>query len=294
MRLEQIAYFLQVAEKQSITGAARELYISQPALSKQIALLEREVGVPLFERQTRGVTLTSAGVQFEKDLKNILKELENARKNAVLAGKIKKQLLNVGCFDGIYTDDFLPHFFQYFSQTVPDLKLILHRMSFSEGAEALKRGKTDIWLTLGPEWNHEEGFCEKVMLRRKSAFIFSSRSSWGQKDKAEIRDFQGGTLVTVDREKSPGFYRTAMEKLQYLGISPGEVEEADNISTVFSYLKLLNGFTILSDDVVNISNDLRKVNLPDHMDVGVLAVWSRENRDITEWMKGYSAEEHNG
>lgn len=102
MRLEQIEYFLHVAEKQSITGAARELFISQPALSKQIALLEKEVGVPLFERQTRGVTLTRAGAQFEKDLKNILKELENARKNAVLAGKIKKQLLNVGCFDGIY------------------------------------------------------------------------------------------------------------------------------------------------------------------------------------------------
>ena len=78
MRLEQIAYFLQVAEKRSITGAAKALYISQPALSKQIALLEQEVGVPLFERQARGVILTSAGRQFEKDLKNILKELEAA------------------------------------------------------------------------------------------------------------------------------------------------------------------------------------------------------------------------
>ena len=64
MRLEQISYFLQVAETQSMTGAAKELYISQPALSKQIALLEREVGVPLFERKARGVVLTSAGRQF--------------------------------------------------------------------------------------------------------------------------------------------------------------------------------------------------------------------------------------
>lgn len=291
MRLEQIEYFLHVAEKQSITGAARELFISQPALSKQIALLEKEVGVPLFERQTRGVTLTRAGAQFEKDLKNILKELENARKNAVLAGKIKKQLLNVGCFDGIYIDDFLPRFFQYFRHAAPELKLILHRMSFSEGAEALKKGKADIWLTLEPEWNHAEGFCEKVMLRRKSAFIFSSRSSWGQKDKTEIRDFQGGTLVTVDREKSPGFYRTAMDKLQDMGIFPGDIEETDSISTVLSYLKLVDGFTILSDEAVSISNDLRKVNLPDHMDVCVLAVWNRGSRDITAWMEEYDPEE---
>ena len=75
MRLEQISYFLSVAEHGNITAAARSLYISQPALSKQITLLEQEIGLPLFERQARGVTLTRAGMQFQKDLKNILKEL---------------------------------------------------------------------------------------------------------------------------------------------------------------------------------------------------------------------------
>ena len=95
MRLEQISYFLSVAEHGNITAAARSLYISQPALSKQITLLEQEIGLPLFERQARGVTLTRAGMQFQKDLKNILKELENAKKNAVLAGRAQKPLLNI-------------------------------------------------------------------------------------------------------------------------------------------------------------------------------------------------------
>lgn len=54
MRLEQISYFLSVAEHGNITAAARSLYISQPALSKQITLLEQEIGLPLFERQARG------------------------------------------------------------------------------------------------------------------------------------------------------------------------------------------------------------------------------------------------
>ena len=96
MRLGQISYFLSVAEHGNITAAARSLYISQPALSKQITLLEQEIGLPLFERQARGVTLTRAGMQFQKDLKNILKELENAKKNAVLAGRAQKPLLNIG------------------------------------------------------------------------------------------------------------------------------------------------------------------------------------------------------
>ena len=66
MRLEQITYFLSVAEHGNITAAAKSLYISQPALSKQITLLEQEVGLPLFERQARGVVLTQAGVQFKR------------------------------------------------------------------------------------------------------------------------------------------------------------------------------------------------------------------------------------
>lgn len=86
MRLEQISYFLSVAEHGNITAAARSLYISQPALSKQITLLEQEIGLPLFERQARGVTLTRAGMQFQKDLKNILKELEMPRRMRSLQG----------------------------------------------------------------------------------------------------------------------------------------------------------------------------------------------------------------
>lgn len=287
MRLEQIAYFLQVAEKRSITGAAKALYISQPALSKQIALLEQEVGVPLFERQARGVILTSAGRQFEKDLKNILKELEAAKKNAALAGKAKKQLLNVGCFDGVYTDDFLPQFFEYFHHTAPELKLVLHRMSFSEGREALGKSRIDLWLTLEHEWETSAEFYEKEIIRRRGALIFSARSSWGKQKQVEFSDFQGGTLVTVSREKSPGIYYSTIRKLHALGILPGDIEEADNIFTVLSYLKLMNGFTVLSEAVAGVFTDLKNLVLPDYLGVRVLAVWNRIHADVTGWMAGY-------
>ena len=234
MRLEQISYFLQVAETQSMTGAAKELYISQPALSKQIALLEREVGVPLFERKARGVVLTSAGRQFEKDLKNILKELENAKKNAALAGKARKQLLNVGCFDGVYTDDFLPQLFEYFQRNAPELKLVLHRMSFSEGTKALKGNKIDLWLTLQLGWEGAGNFCEMQLIRRKAALIFPSESRWGRQEQLSFDDFQGGTFVTVGRERGQGVYYSSLRKIRELGIVPGEVEEADNIFTALS------------------------------------------------------------
>lgn len=287
MRLEQISYFLQVAETQSMTGAAKELYISQPALSKQIALLEREVGVPLFERKARGVVLTSAGRQFEKDLKNILKELENAKKNAALAGKARKQLLNVGCFDGVYTDDFLPQLFEYFQRNAPELKLVLHRMSFSEGTKALKGNKIDLWLTLQLGWEGAGNFCEMQLIRRKAALIFPSESRWGRQEQLSFDDFQGGTFVTVGRERGQDVYYSSLRKIQELGIVPGEVEEADNIFTALSYVKLRNGFMILSERVADVFGGLGKFVLPERLGDDVLAVWNRDQTEIAEWMDGY-------
>ena len=287
MRLDQISYFLQVAETQSMTGAAKELYISQPALSKQIALLEREVGVPLFERKARGVVLTSAGRQFEKDLKNILKELENAKKNAALAGKARKQLLNVGCFDGVYTDDFLPQLFEYFQRKVPELKLVLHRMSFSEGTRALKGNKIDLWLTLQLGWEGAGNFCEMQLIRRKAALIFPSESRWGRQEQLSFDDFQGGTFVTVGRERGQGVYYSSLRKIQELGIVPGEVEEADNIFTALSYVKLRNGFMVLSEQVADVFGGLGKFVLPERLGDDVLAVWNRDQTEVAEWMDGY-------
>lgn len=287
MRLEQISYFLQVAETQSMTGAAKELYISQPALSKQIALLEREVGVPLFERKARGVVLTSAGRQFEKDLKNILKGLENAKKNAALAGKARKQLLNVGCFDGVYTDDFLPQLFEYFQRKVPELKLVLHRMSFSEGTRALKGNKIDLWLTLQLGWEGAGNFCEMQLIRRKAALIFPSESRWGRQEQLSFDDFQGGTFVTVGRERGQGVYYSSLRKIQELGIVPGEVEEADNIFTALSYVKLRNGFMVLSEQVADVFGGLGKFVLPERLGDDVLAVWNRDQTEVAEWMDGY-------
>ena len=55
--LLQIEYFIAVAKSLNFTDAARNLYVSQPSLSKQIALLEKEIGVQLFNRSTRGVRL---------------------------------------------------------------------------------------------------------------------------------------------------------------------------------------------------------------------------------------------
>lgn len=75
--------------------------------------------------------------------------------------------------------------------------------------------------------------------------------------------------------------------LRHMSILPGDIEEADNIFTVLSYLKLMNGFTVLSEAVAGVFTDLKNLVLPDYLGVRVLAVWNRIHADVTGWMAGY-------
>lgn len=61
-----LIYFLTIAKERSFTKAAEQLHITQPTLSRQIAALEEEIGVPLFVRSGRNITLTDAGILFKR------------------------------------------------------------------------------------------------------------------------------------------------------------------------------------------------------------------------------------
>lgn len=290
MRLEQISYFLSVAEHGNITAAARSLYISQPALSKQITLLEQEIGLPLFERQARGVTLTRAGVQFQKDLKNILKELENAKKNAVLAGRAKKPLLNVGCFDGVYADDFLPALYEYLREAAPGQKLVLHKCNFVEGNEYLRKGKIDLWLTLGPSWEQTDGFLKKELAYRKGALIYSARSLPGKKEHPTWEDFREEPCIVIKKSQSPTMFQHSMDTLEMLGLDTELIELVENIGTELSYVKLGRGYCLLSKEAIQGSRELRSIPLPEERGVEVVAVWPEENEELTALMEAYHSQ----
>ena len=79
MNLKQLAYFVAIAEHRSILKAAQSLFVSQPAVSAQIRLLEEELGVQLFERRSNGVVVTPEGSDFLVHARSVLDTIEHAR-----------------------------------------------------------------------------------------------------------------------------------------------------------------------------------------------------------------------
>jgi DNA-binding transcriptional LysR family regulator len=78
MSLDQLRYFVTVAEVGTTHAAARALHVSQPPLSRQIRALEDEIGVELFERSARGMRLRPAGRVFLERTRAILSALDDA------------------------------------------------------------------------------------------------------------------------------------------------------------------------------------------------------------------------
>jgi DNA-binding transcriptional LysR family regulator len=93
MELRHIRYFIAVAEEQHFTRAAQRIGIEQSPLSRSIHALERDLGVRLLERSTRGSKLTSAGEVFLQHARTIIASTDRAKRAAWAAAEIQTELL---------------------------------------------------------------------------------------------------------------------------------------------------------------------------------------------------------
>lgn len=103
MELLQLHYFRKVARLQHLSQAARELHITQPALSQMIAKLEKELGAPLFSREGRRIRLNAFGEAFLKKVETALEALEEGQRIVADMAGLEKGVVS---FDAT----FIPHF----------------------------------------------------------------------------------------------------------------------------------------------------------------------------------------
>src|ERR1700744_1147260 len=122
MDLKQMQYFLCLAQERNVTRAARRLNIVQPALSMQIAKLETTLGKQLFFRTAQGMSLTSAGEEFERLVAPIIKDIDRAREEmARLDGKVAGRV-SIGMINSA-AQSILPVSTLRIAKAYPDIEL---------------------------------------------------------------------------------------------------------------------------------------------------------------------------
>ncbi|KAA0024929.1 LysR family transcriptional regulator [Antrihabitans cavernicola] len=145
-----LRYFVAVAEQLNFTRAAEGLFISQPALSKQIRMLEAQVGAALFERDRRQVQLTPVGVALLPHARRVLLEWD-AASDAV---EVAKRLQHATVVVGISTSPgrgLLPSIRSRFADTFPDAQLVVRQCGWGDPTAGLADGGADVafvWLPM--------------------------------------------------------------------------------------------------------------------------------------------------
>jgi DNA-binding transcriptional LysR family regulator len=145
----KLRYFVAVAQRLHFGKAAAALYITQPALSRQIRRFEQEVGVELFERNSRQVRLTPAGQRLAEEGARLLADSEAtvARARRTVAGEL---CLTVGFILGMDLTAVLAQF----ARARPDVEVQLQRLRWWNHAAALRDGRVDagfVRLPLSPD-----------------------------------------------------------------------------------------------------------------------------------------------
>ncbi len=149
MELRHIRYFVAVADALNFTKAATRLRLAQPALSRQVADLEDELGVDLLKRTSHGVVLTEEGKWFLEEARGILKRVDESvtKVRALARGEFGE--LQVGYVPPLELH-ILPRALAEFQKTTPSVKVVLHDLGTDELCNALRNGTLHLALMMRP------------------------------------------------------------------------------------------------------------------------------------------------
>src|ERR1700722_10777547 len=146
-----LRYFVAVAEELHFTRAAERLYLSQPALSKQIRMLERQLGAELFERDRQGVALTPVGAALLPHARRVLEDWDQAWQAAEQAKSEQRATLLVGMSTSPARSGMLPAIRSRFTAMHPGASVTLREIGWEDPTAGLASELTDVpfvWLPL--------------------------------------------------------------------------------------------------------------------------------------------------
>jgi LysR family transcriptional regulator, benzoate and cis,cis-muconate-responsive activator of ben and cat genes len=148
MELRQLRYFVGVAEAGNISRAAKKIFLTQPALSRQIKALEQEIGQCLLERQAHSIRLTPVGEVLLHEARELLQHADQVLERVRIAGRAAR--LRVGYAPSLAAG-MLSVAVENFTQAHPNARVELFDLSTKEMLAGLDVGQLDVAVTVGQQ-----------------------------------------------------------------------------------------------------------------------------------------------
>ena len=149
MEIRQLTYFAAIVEEGNISKAAERLHLSQPPLTRQLQLLETELGCSLFERDTRHMVLTEAGELLYEKAREVIRQCGDIRREVADISSGRKGTAHIGVVSSV-SSRLLPVWIMRFHSLYPNVRIDLTERDSYEILESVRNQKTDIAIVRRP------------------------------------------------------------------------------------------------------------------------------------------------
>ncbi|MDC7125222.1 MAG: LysR family transcriptional regulator [Spirochaetales bacterium] len=277
MNLTRLEYFLAAAKCLNFTKAAKQVYITQPSLSKQIALLEDEIGVKLFNRTNRKLELTDAGSYLLSESERLFASLDRVVEHTQKIGKQKQGLLSIGFIESLNIGETAEHLLKDFSEELPEAELNINRCGFDSLLEKITEGAIDLAITLSFQLKRLKGYNYIELEKRKSDIAMSNSHPLASKQQLCSEDLENETIFLLDEVVELNLHHDIIKKCKSMGFNP-RLKSVPNNETILSYLDLNMGIALYDKSIgVNRPGRLKFFHTPLENNFTLVCVWAKNN-----------------
>ena len=274
----QLRYFVAVAEELHFGQAARRLHMTQPPLSQAIQGLEAQLGVELFHRTTRQISLTPAGIALLPEAKRLLLQTESLpllaqRAAAGQLGQLKLAFVSIADYS------VLPPSLQQFRSAYPQVQIELQEATSDVQLLALEKGLIDVGLLIPPIPDNLNTIITYRRLRIEPLILAIAEHRRKRKSANQLSSYKDLPLVLFPRKIAPAFHDCILSCFQQQGLTPKISQEAIQMQTIIALVSADMGIALVPQSVSNLKRPgVYYQNLSDidaAVEIGV--AWRKDN-----------------
>lgn len=265
-------YFLTVAREQNITNAAKALHITQPTLSRQMALLEEEIGAMLFLRESRPLALTDEGILLRRRAEEILELLKKTTEEVSTHEEQIEGVVSIGCGE-LASVRILTDLIARFREQHPRVVFDVYTAGADQIKQRMDHGLADIGLLLEPV-DMEQYEYIRMPLRERWVAVMPSGVPLAKREKVTAKELAEIPVILPSRQKVhdevANWFGKYYEKLNMTAISNLSTNAALLVRAGIGYALIVEGALPFLDE-----SEVRMVPLYPELTATSVLAWKR-------------------